>query len=70
MMVSESRAEKHNLKRLSRKAKDPRMRLRYDVIRLYLEGRSKSEIADIFAITYQTVRNYISAYTNKHSCNR
>ena len=64
MVVSIRRAEIRNLKRLARKAKDTRMRLRYDVIRLYLEGRTKSEIADIFAITYQTARNYINAYTS------
>ena len=56
-------AEISNLKKLARKAKDARMRLRYDVIRLYLSGRTKSEIADIFSMTYQTARNYIAAYT-------
>ena len=50
------------LKKLARKTHDSAMRMRYDVIRLYLTGRSKSETADIFGITYHTVRNYVQAY--------
>ena len=50
------------LKRLSRKTRDPRMKTRYDAVRLSLQGRSKSEIAGILGVTYQTVRNYINAY--------
>jgi transposase len=65
MVMSQRRAEIRNLIRLARKAKDTRMRLRYDVIRLFLEGRTKSEIANILAITYQTARNYINAYINE-----
>lgn len=57
------RPEIRRLEKLSRKTKDVRMKLRYDVIRLHLTGRTKSEIADILATTYQTVRNYINAYT-------
>ena len=60
--MSQRRAEINDLRRLSRKTKDVRMRLRYDVIKLYLKGRTKTEIADTFDITYQTVRNYINAY--------
>ena len=56
------RAEIRRLEKLSRKTKDARMKLRYDVIRLYLQKRTRTEIAEICAITYQTVRNYINAY--------
>ena len=62
MNMSIRRAEIRNLSRLASKTKDVRMKLRYDVIRLHLQGRTKSEIADIFAIPYQTVRNYVNAY--------
>lgn len=61
--MSRRRIEINNLKRLASKTKDVRMKLRYDVIRLHLQDRKTSEIADIFNITYQTVRNYINAYT-------
>ena len=50
------------LKKLSRETRDTRMRSRYDVIRLSLQGRKVKEIADILNIDYQTVRNYILAY--------
>lgn len=60
--MSQRRTEINNLKRLARKTKDVRMRLRYDVIRLHLQDRSRTEIADILNTTYQTVRNYINAY--------
>lgn len=63
MEMSKRRAEINTLRRLSRKTKDVRMKLRYDVIKLHIQGRTKTEIADIFSITYQTVRNYINAYT-------
>jgi putative transposase len=60
--MSERKMEINTLKRLANKAKDTRMRLRYDVIRLYLKGRTKTEIAETFEIAYQTVKNYINAY--------
>jgi len=56
------RAEIRRLERLSRKTKDVRMKLRYDVVRLHLQRRTKTEISQICAVTYQTVRNYINAY--------
>ena len=54
--------EINKLKKLSRKTKDTRMRLRYDAIRLSLQTRSRTEIANILNITYQTVKNYINDY--------
>lgn len=57
------RAEIKRLIKLSNKTKDVRMKLRYDVIRLHLQQRSNAEIAEICAITHQTVLNYIHAYT-------
>lgn len=60
--MSERKAAIKELKRLGSKTKDTRMKLRYDTIRLYLQDRSKSEIADILNTTYQTVTNYINAY--------
>jgi len=63
--MSQKKMEIKNFKRLSKKTKDVRMKLRYDVIRLHLQGRTKTEIADILATTYQTVRNYINAYIEK-----
>jgi len=62
MDSEQTKDEIQNLKRLARHSKEPRMKMRYDVIRLHLQGRSKSEIADIIDTTYQTVRNYINAY--------
>jgi len=56
------RAEIKRLEKLSRKTKDANMRTRYDVIRLHLQNRTRTEIAEICAITYQTVKNYIVAY--------
>lgn len=50
------------LKKLARKTRDVRMKLRYDVIRMHLCGRVKSEIAEILDTTYFTVRNYIKTY--------
>jgi len=57
------RAEIKRLKKLSQKTKEVRMKLRYDVIRLHLQKRPNAEIAEICAITHQTVLNYINAYT-------
>ena len=62
MNDKEKQKEIQKLKDLARKSKDIQMKTRYDVIRLWLEGRSKSEIAKIINMTYQTVRNYIQAY--------
>ncbi len=52
------------LKRHSKATKDVRMKLRYDAVRLYLQGRTRKEIAAILNITYQTVSEYINAYKN------
>jgi putative transposase len=50
------------LKSLSKATKDVRMKMRYDVVRLNLEGRSRKEIAEISNITYNTVSKYINIY--------
>ena len=55
--------EIQELRELSRKTQDVRMKTRYDAIRLHLEGRPDAETADIFNVTYHTVRNYINAYS-------
>jgi putative transposase len=60
--MSERKAEIKELKRLGRTTKDTRMKLRYDVIRLYLQDKKKAEIAELLNTTYQTVTNYINAY--------
>ena len=38
------------------------MRIRYDAIRLHLEGRSGYEIAGILDMSYDSIRDYINAY--------
>jgi len=53
------------LKQLSRKTRDTRKRLRYDCVRLNLQGRSKVEIAEILGTAYHNVRNYINSYNAK-----
>jgi putative transposase len=60
--MSEREGEIKMLKKLSRKTKDTRIRLRYDAVRLHLQDRTRTEIADILNTTYQTVTNYINAY--------
>lgn len=40
------------------------MRIRYDVVRLNLQGKSRTQIAEIFDITYGTVKNYLESYNN------
>ena len=55
----------NTLKKLARKTRDVRMKQRHDVIRLSMQGRKASEIADILDVDYQTVRNYIHAYEKK-----
>lgn len=60
--MGERKAEIEELKNLGRGTKNTRMKLRYDVIRLWLEERKKTEIAELLNTTYQTVTNYIAAY--------
>jgi putative transposase len=54
--------EIRTLKKLARKVKNRRMKIRYDAVRLRLEGRSYIEIARILDLTYQTVSIYVSSY--------
>ena len=46
------------LKKLIRTCNDTRMKLRYNVISLYLQGYDWKHIASIFSISYHTVRLY------------
>lgn len=50
------------LKKLARKSKDSRMKMRYDAVRLSLEGRSYVEIGRILDATYQTISKYVKSY--------
>jgi transposase len=54
--------EIERLKELSRKAKSPRMKVRYDAVRLSLEGRTYVEIGRILDLAYQTVSIYVNSY--------
>ena len=65
MKETEKQEEIIKLKKLAQKAhktKESRMRIKYDALRLNIQGRSRSEIAEILGISYCTVRNYIKAY--------
>lgn len=57
--------EVKKLKKIARKTKNARMRVRYDAVRLWLQGRSRTDISEILSINYQTVRNYINAYSER-----
>ena len=50
------------LKKLARKAKDARQRRQYDIVRLYLEGRGKPEIAEIMDMSLQAIYNALHRY--------
>ena len=50
------------LKKLARKAKDARQRRQYDIVRLYLEGRGKPEIAEIMDMSLQAIYNVLNRY--------
>ena len=62
MDANKEEEEIRGLKKLARHARDSRLRQRYDAVRLILEGRSRSDVAGILGITYQTVRNYTITY--------
>ena len=50
---------------LSKKIKEPRMKLRYDVIIQLLRGYTRKEAAKMYNITERTVRNYENSYRSK-----
>ena len=50
------------LKKLARKTKDARQRRQYDIVRLYLEGRRKPEIAGIMDMSLQGIYNVLNRY--------
>lgn len=50
------------LKKLARKAKGARQRRQYDIVRLYLEGRKKTEIAEIMDMSLQAIYNVLNRY--------
>ena len=57
--------EIRKLKEMARKAHDARQRRQYDIVRLYLEGRKKPEIAEIMDMSLQGIYNVL----NKHKAN-
>jgi len=65
MGTNDRNEEIQNLKNLAKKDKNAHQRQVYDAVRLHLEGRPGKEIAEIFNITYRTVRNYINSYDEK-----
>ena len=50
------------LKKLARKVHDARQRRQYDIVRLYLEGWKKSEIAEIMDMSLQGIYNVLKKY--------
>ena len=50
------------LKKLARKAHDARQRRQYDIVRLYLAGRKKPEIAGIMDMSLQGIYNVLNKY--------
>lgn len=57
-----TKQEVEQLLALSDQEKHAKQKRRYDVVRLYLEGYQKQEIADIFHIATQTVSSYLRRY--------
>lgn len=53
------------LKKLARKSRDARQRRQYDIVRLYLEGRKKPEIAEIMDMSLQGIYNVLNRYRAK-----
>ena len=53
------------LKKISRKAHDARQRRQYDIVRLYLQGRKKPEIAQIMDMSLQGIYNVLNRYKAK-----
>ena len=58
----EKDAEITKLKKLARKAHDARQRRQYDIVRLYLEGWKKPEIAGITDMSLQGIYNVLNKY--------
>ena len=50
------------LKKLARKAHNARQRRQYDIVRLYLEGWKKPEIAKIMDMSLQGIYNVLNRY--------
>ena len=50
------------LKKLARKSKTAKQRRQYDIVRLYLEGWKKPEIAKIMDMTLQGIYNVLNRY--------
>jgi len=50
------------LKKLARKSKDARQRRHYDIVRLYLEGWKKPEIAKIVDMSLQGIYKVLNQY--------
>ena len=50
------------LKKLARKAHEARQQRQYDIVRLYLTGRKKPEIAEIMDMSIQGIYNVLNKY--------
>lgn len=50
------------LKKLAKKAKDAKLRRRYDIVRPALQGRTKKDIASIMDMSIQGVYNILNCY--------
>lgn len=50
------------LKKLARETKEAKLRRRYDIVRLALQGRTKKDIASIMDISIQGVYNILNCY--------
>ena len=50
------------LKKLAKKAKDAKLRRRYDIVRLNLQGRTKKDIASIMDMSTQGIYNILNCY--------
>ena len=61
----EKNEEITKLKKLARKAHDARQRRQYDIVRLYLVGRKKPEIAEIMDMSLQGIYNVLKKYKAK-----
>ena len=62
IMEQESEKEIAQLKRLSRKTHDAKLRRRYDIVRLFLSKKAKPDIADILDISLTQVYLILNLY--------
>lgn len=53
------------LKKLAKKEHNAKLRQRYDVVRLFLQGRHKREVAAIMNLSLPTIYSILECYSNK-----